>query len=157
MPISADDLQALIYLQIEGAMSAANQYGEGAENGPVAGSKIDFEMNHNGEFDIDAKPWGSQATKSALSLAGVATQATGHFLLSLGQLLRPGEPLSLFGFQVVARSCVEAAARAWWLLDPSINARERVARAMTEQAQSIAEQGGAEKASGQPGGNASDL
>jgi hypothetical protein len=41
------------------------------------------------------------------------------------------EPLTTFGITTLARGIVEACTRAWWLLDPSMDARTRVARSVT--------------------------
>ena len=37
--------------------------------------------------------------------------------------------MALYGFQVIARSIIEGAASAAWILDPAINIRDRVIRA----------------------------
>lgn len=41
-------------------------------------------------------------------------------------------PVMFFSAALIARSVIEGAARMWWLLDPAIDARTRVARGMTE-------------------------
>lgn len=41
-------------------------------------------------------------------------------------------PVLFFSAALIARSVIEGAVRTWWLLDPAIDARARVARGMTE-------------------------
>jgi hypothetical protein len=60
-----------------------------------------------------------------------------HYLASLQSLMV--EEMSLFGFQSVARSVVETAARAAPILDPSIDVRERVVRSSLVELDSITE------------------
>src|SRR5829696_868557 len=72
------------------------------------------------------------ATPVELSFA-TAEEHIGHaqdHLLALQRLLPP--PFQVFPICTLARSALEASARAWWLLDPSISARKRVARTMTD-------------------------
>jgi hypothetical protein len=84
----------------------------------------------------------------AYSLAGaVYITAAGQYLFALSQLFSQ-DRMALFGFQAVTRALVESAARAWWLLAPDIDARERVARAAIERWYSLEELGKVERASG---------
>jgi|GEM_PF-5518083 len=83
--------------------------------------------------------WKSGTVLSAYSIANaIFVSAAGEYLLALGTLLR-AEGVSSFGFQVVTRSLVECAARAWWILDPDISPRERVIRSRLERLDSIIE------------------
>lgn len=63
--------------------------------------------------------------------------AAGQYLRSLRQLLN--DDIALFGFQVITRALLEAAARSWWILDPGCSVRERVERAYDEQYYSFEE------------------
>ena len=84
-------------------------------------------------------PWKSTTVSSAYSIANaIFVSAAGEYLLALGTLLK-AEGVSSFGFQVVTRSLVECAARAWWILDPEIGPRERVIRSRLERFDSIVE------------------
>jgi hypothetical protein len=65
-----------------------------------------------------------------LSLVAVADQA-----LSLARLVSEPEPgpFGSYGVEAVARSAVEIAARAWWLLEFGAPTRDRVGRMMADQ------------------------
>jgi hypothetical protein len=83
--------------------------------------------------------WKGETVLSAYSIANaIFISAAGEYLLTLGTLLK-AESVSSFGFQVVTRSLVECAARAWWILDPHIGPRERVIRCRSERFDSIIE------------------
>lgn len=79
-----------------------------------------------------------EEVRNTLSLAMVSLHASEDYLYSLSQLLV--EPVSQFGFMPVARSAMEASARAWWLLDPGIEVSTRVARGLTERLHNVHEQ-----------------
>jgi hypothetical protein len=65
--------------------------------------------------------------------------AAAQFIAALQQLLRRGQPVAAFGFETMSRCVIEACARAWWIYDPAIGTRERVARAETVQLHSLGE------------------
>ena len=60
-------------------------------------------------------------------------------LFALSQLIRPDQQIAAFGFEIMARSVLEASARAWWIYDPSIDVRTRVARAKSVELYSVDE------------------
>jgi hypothetical protein len=110
------------------------------------GSQADREMFHNGIVGPKG-PWPPQALDNAFTLAGaIFIGAAGQYLMGLSQLVT--SPMALYGFQVVTRSLVESASHAWWVLDPQIEARERVARAAVERWYSVQELGKVERVSG---------
>jgi hypothetical protein len=71
----------------------------------------------------------------------VSTQA----LLGLSQLVRPDQQTAAFAFEIIARSVLEASARAWWIYDPAVDMRSRVARAKTVELYSVDEGAKAER------------
>jgi hypothetical protein len=64
--------------------------------------------------------------------------AAGECLRGLRQLYQ--KPMALYAFQSVARSVIELSARAWWMLDPQVDASTRTARYFVSQLTSIKRQ-----------------
>jgi hypothetical protein len=52
---------------------------------------------------------------------------------SLGRLITDPDLTGCLAVEAVARSAVETAARSWWLVEPGLTARERVARFLADQ------------------------
>ena len=75
-------------------------------------------------------PWGSGPVKTAVSIGGLYLHTARDHLSSLSKLIDP--PTTALGWALPSRAVLEGAARAWWLLDPTIGVRRRVARSMTE-------------------------
>jgi hypothetical protein len=67
--------------------------------------------------------------------AGICIPAAEQFMIAIGQLYVI--PMSIFGYQTVARSLVETSAKAWWLIDPQIDLPTRVARHHVDQLENI--------------------
>jgi hypothetical protein len=106
---------------------------------PLPNSIADREMGDLSNTGTDGRPWSRQVVGSAYSIANaIFIVAAGQYLRSLGILLCQDDA-ALFGFQAVTRSLVEAAARAWWILQSDISARERVIRGRIERFDSIVE------------------
>lgn len=84
-----------------------------------------------------AGAWPRVVVKTAYSVAELYLLAAMDHLGSLAVLIMP--PTPLFGWAVAARSSIEASARAWWLLDPALSVRQRVARSITERLYSVLE------------------
>ena len=82
------------------------------------------------EIDRDGQPWGKQVAHDQLHYAGLAVHGSVYHLHSLGRLLQ--QPVSQHAVQVLVRAYLEAATRAWWLLEPMIGIRERVIRGLGE-------------------------
>ncbi len=128
-----------------GAYDFVTDFGESYGSDPEPGSQAEIEMHRNGIVGPDG-PWRPSEVETAFTLAAaVFIGAAGQYLMALSQLLAQ-EEMALFGFQAVARPLAESAAHAWWLLDPGIGARERVARTATERWGSVVELGKAEVA-----------
>ena len=67
--------------------------------------------------------------------AGICIPAAEQFMVAMCQLYVV--PMSIFGFQTVARSLVETSAKAWWLIDPSIDLPTRMARHYVDQLENM--------------------
>ena len=85
-----------------------------------------------------AGPWVTNPPHTALSLANLKRVVAQDHLGSLNKLLVP--PITLFGPMVAARASVEASAFAYWILDPALSVRDRVARAFGERMKSATEE-----------------
>ena len=113
------------------------EYGARHASYPEEGSLAHREIFKNG-ISGPGGPWPPKALDTAFTLAGaIFIGAAGEYLMSLSQVF--STPMALYGFQVLTRSLVEASARAWWLLEPTIDPRERVARAAVERLFSLNE------------------
>jgi len=64
--------------------------------------------------------------RSGYAFAQMATKYTGEMARCIAELLNPSRPPP--GFELLARSPLEAASVAWWLLAEGITARQRVCR-----------------------------
>jgi len=84
-----------------------------------------------------AGKWGDVPPHTALSLAKLKLTASADHIASLHKLLQP--PLTLFGLPVMARASLEASAKAFWVLDPALSVRQRVARELGDRAVSAEE------------------
>lgn len=105
--------------------------------GPMQGSIAAQEIANQ---EIGASgPWGEEPVLTAYSLATVANFAAADHLGCLTTLISPDGIGGIFGPQVIARSCVEASARSWWLLDPAISVRDRVGRSFRVRLRSVDE------------------
>lgn len=84
-------------------------------------------------------PWTSDAARSPLAVATFAVMPATQTLFAMSQLIRPDQQIASFAFEILARAVIEASARAWWLYDPNIGVRERVARGKTVELHSVNE------------------
>jgi hypothetical protein len=73
-------------------------------------------------------PWGEEPVSTALSFASLSMFATMDHLNSMAALIDERAVATLLGLQTIARSAVEAASQAWWMLEPDIGPRVRVGR-----------------------------
>jgi hypothetical protein len=92
---------------------------------PVPGSQASREAEAAGPRGLGSR------LERALVCGGVLLANSFDHLLGLEDLLAADR--TVYAPRSVTRSVVDAAARAWWLLDPSIDERVRVARLLTEQ------------------------
>jgi len=75
--------------------------------------------------------------------AGIYILSAAYFLMALARLLIA--QMELFAYQVVARSVVECAAKAWWLNNPEVTAEERLGRFYVDRLNNIEEMVRAER------------
>ena len=78
------------------------------------------------EIRADGSPWGEDPLRTAYAAANLMTHAVIDNLASLHELLAGQMPV--IGPTVVARSVIEIASGAWWLMEPRIGARARACR-----------------------------
>jgi hypothetical protein len=98
------------------------------------------------EFCIDAPAesgpsgnWTIETPRAAHAVGTLAVMVSTQTLFGLSQLVRPDQQIAAFAFEIIARSVLEASARAWWIYDPAIEMRPRVARAKTVELYSVDE------------------
>jgi hypothetical protein len=102
----------------------------------------------------EIKTLGSPAY-DALSCASMVLGGAQDHLRGLESLLVAES--SVYAPMTVARALLESAARAWWLLDPAIEARERISRALTERLKSLHEGAKIVRAMAEGSGQTKDL
>ncbi len=83
-------------------------------------------------------PWTEVPLRGYLGFADLRLKVARDHLVGLVNLLAP--PFTLFAWASVARQALEAAGRAYWLLDPDLDLHERVHRSLSEQLTSVQEQ-----------------
>ena len=92
---------------------------------PGPGSEAAAEIAST-EVRQDADPWGEDPPRTAYAAASLMMTAVLDNLASIHKLL--GIEMPVIGATVVARSAIEIASGAWWLMEPGIGARRRVCR-----------------------------
>jgi hypothetical protein len=92
---------------------------------PAAGSEATAELS-NTETRNDCSPWGERPPRTAYAAAKLMMIGVVDDLKSLDRLLV--DPVPVIGPTVIARSAIEIASGAWWLMEPGIGARRRVCR-----------------------------
>jgi hypothetical protein len=92
---------------------------------PVAGSEAAAELS-NTETRSDGSPWGEGPPRTAYAAANLMMLGVVDDLKSLERLLV--DPVPVVGPTVLARSAIEIASGAWWLMEPGIGARRRACR-----------------------------
>ena len=123
-------LARLVYAHL---IHISDQLGEEVDEAPGSPYALERANNEMGP----AGKWGDEPVHTAMSLASLKLTAAKDHILSLHKQLEP--PHTLYGLAVVARASVEASAKAFWLLDPNISVRVRVARSLGEQLYSAQE------------------
>lgn len=98
---------------------------------PAAGSQLEQEHVRAAASGLDepGTAWGTNVVQVAVNQAVASLAAADDQLICMQHVLQ--EPLTTFGITTLARGVMEASIRAWWLLDPSVEVRSRVARSMT--------------------------
>jgi hypothetical protein len=92
---------------------------------PVPGSEAAAEVA-NTEVRQGGDPWGEGPPRTAYAAASIMMTAVLDNLASIHNLT--GIEMPVIGPTVVARSAIEIASGAWWLMEPGIGARRRVCR-----------------------------
>jgi hypothetical protein len=92
---------------------------------PAAGSEGAAELS-NAVTRYDRSPWGESPPRTAYAAAKLMMLGVVDDLKSLERLLV--DPVPVIGPTVIARSAIEIASGAWWLMEPGIGARRRVCR-----------------------------
>jgi len=92
---------------------------------PVPGSEATAELS-NTETRNDSSPWGERPPRIAYAAAKLMMLGVVDDLKGLERLLI--DPVPVIGPTVMARSAIEIASGAWWLMEPGIGARRRVCR-----------------------------
>lgn len=77
------------------------------------------------------EPWGNEPVAEAHNL-GQLLLFTSNECARTATRLFTSEPTPVYAHMVLARAALEQAGRAWWLLDPTIGIRRRVARGINE-------------------------
>ncbi len=131
------DLVIGLHNLLDGTWRVASKTLEENEQKPVAGSIASTEI---GTAEAGpGGPWGDEPALTAYSLAMIANFAAADQLGCLATLIDSEGVAGIFGPLVIARACIEASARSWWLLDPNIGVRERVGRSFRVRIRSIDE------------------
>jgi hypothetical protein len=86
-----------------------------------------------------AGPWGNEPVRQAHNLGQLLLVGANDTVRAACKLLEDDET-PVFAHIVLARSALEHAGRAWWLLSPGASLRQRIARGYNERLYSLAEQ-----------------
>ena len=92
---------------------------------PEPGSEAAAELS-NTEIRQGGDPWGEDPPRTAYAAANLLVTGVLDDLAGLWQML--DDQMSVIGPTVVARSAIEIASGAWWLMEPGLGARRRVCR-----------------------------
>ena len=84
--------------------------------------------------------WGETPVTTAHNLAELQLYGASDCAQAAVDLLKPDMRTPVYSHTVLARATLEHAGRAWWLLDPTIGVRLRIARAATEHIFSLSQQ-----------------
>jgi hypothetical protein len=95
---------------------------------PSPGSEAATELSNN-EIRHSGDPWGEDPPRTAYAAANLMMTGALDDLAGLRQML--DDQMSVIGPTVVARSAIEIASGAWWLMQPGIGARRRVCRELS--------------------------
>jgi hypothetical protein len=105
---------------------------------PAPNSPAMAELADVAQFEANS-PWGDPV-QDAHNIGQLLLFAMGDCVEALVALLSPLRPTPVYAHVVLARAALEQASRAWWLFEPGIALRLRVARVMNERIFGIAQQ-----------------
>jgi hypothetical protein len=92
---------------------------------PASGSEAAAELSNN-QTRQDGSPWSGDPPRTAYAAANLMMTGVLDNLASINQVL--GIQMPVIGPTVLARSAIEIASGAWWLMEPGIGVRRRVCR-----------------------------
>lgn len=125
--------QALVdLLEAQGAL--VKRWGSLPAADSQAMAEIAAEKDYLGEG-----PWGDEPVHQAFNLAHLLVLGAEDSASAACRLLSD-EPTPVFAHMVLARSVLEHAGRAWWLFEPRIGVRRRIARGFNERLNSLVQQ-----------------
>lgn len=133
----ATPLSGMITSTIEFAYEHRTRFGDA----PVEGSPVFSDWPIRGE-----EPSSQRCTdieEAHETAAGIYILSAAYFLVALSKLLC--SEMQLFAYQVVSRSIVECAAKAWWLSDSEASADVRLARLYADKLNNVEEMVKAER------------
>jgi len=105
---------------------------------PAADSRAMGEIASESKY-AGGEPWGDEPARQAHHLAGMLLVGSTDCTRSACRLLAEA-PTPAYAHMVLARSALEHAGRAWWLLDARIGIRERIARGFNDRLNGLAQQ-----------------
>lgn len=85
--------------------------------------------------DLNTPEADGAEVQTTYSQAATLLASAENYLYGMAQLLH--EPVAHFSFLAIGRACLENAARAWWLLDPRIDAKTRAGRGLDVRLRSL--------------------
>lgn len=113
----------------QAALGATPRFGQShlgpAKWEPGPGSEAAAELSNNQSRQGGA-PWGEDPPRTAYAAANLMMTGVLDNLASINQVL--GTQMPVIGPTVLARSAIEIASGAWWLMEPGIGVRRRVCR-----------------------------
>jgi hypothetical protein len=136
-PVPTIDLVVEAHNLLDGTWRVASKTLDENKQEPAVGSIASAEIAT--DETGPGGPWGEEPALTAYSLATIANFAAADHLGCLATLVDSGGVAGIFGPLVIARACIEASARSWWLLDRNITVRERVGRSFRIRIRSIDE------------------
>lgn len=121
-PEKIDEIRALLREILDDLADRSPEVWGATFDSPAAREITSMET----EPRADGTPWGSAPLESVWKTAELLYAAALEFARATQALLVP--PFRAWAPAVQARAALEAAAQAWWLLDPSIVGRGRIGR-----------------------------
>lgn len=115
---------------LAGSWRFGSQFRKDADNRPASGST-------GSKFMSEDDDW--PTADDAYARGFIYLTIGEDHLFSLSKLVNTAEP-SLFGYAPLARSAVEAFARAWWIFDPGIDRATLLIRGVTERIYNLREE-----------------
>jgi hypothetical protein len=125
-PYDTDALIVQIAQILEEAIEFATSFSEQYGSEPLEDSLAHREMSGQSGAAGSLTLTSDDVYKAYSQGAGICIPAAEQFMIAMRQLYVT--PMSIFGYQTVARSLVETSAKAWWLIDPNIDLPTRMAR-----------------------------